>query len=106
MKKLSLPLLVTLFLVFCNLTLSCALMPERTLSALNQPAAAAAEEAAASYLLRTEDGRVCVYRSGVLVLRTEIDVSLLPAADRAALEDGIIADSSVELATYLEDFGS
>ncbi len=78
---------------------------------LSPAAALAAAEAEAEgdgggYLLLAVDGKVCVYQDGALLMRTEIDVALLPAADRADLAVGIHAEDAFALAAYLEDFGA
>ena len=47
-----------------------------------------------------------VSRGGEIVIRTDIDVRTLPAADREALEDGILLSDAQALARLLEDYGS
>ncbi len=105
----------TLLLAACvtalNLTLAAALAPRAESADLSPAAALAAAEAEAEgdgggYLLLAVDGKVCVYQDGALLMRTEIDVALLPAADRADLAVGIHAEDAFALAAYLEDFGA
>lgn len=108
MKKYRFALLIAATITALNLTFASALaanQPEPSPSAqavLN----AAIKDEDAGFLLLAVDGKVCVYQSGVLLLRTDIDVSLLPAADRRDLAAGIRAGTAHELAGYLEDFGA
>ena len=43
---------------------------------------------------------------GEVVIRTDIDIRTLPAADREALEQGILLSDTEALAKLLEDYGS
>lgn len=67
-----------------------------------------AKSGRAQYLLREENGRVAVFRSGENRPEyfTGIETALLRRADRAMLEKGIPAEDRTELLTLLEDLGS
>ncbi|MCD8366472.1 MAG: hypothetical protein LUC48_00365 [Clostridiales bacterium] len=107
MNKHRLTLLLTACVTALNLTLAAALTPQAESADLSPAAAPVATEAdSGGYLLLAVDGKVCVYQDGALLMRTEIDVSLLPAADRADLAAGIHAADAFALAAYLEDFGA
>lgn len=58
------------------------------------------------YIAQAEEGRLVVSRGGEIVIRTDIDVRTLPAADREALADGIVLADAEALARLLEDYGS
>ena len=62
--------------------------------------------AAAPYIAQSVSDRLVVSRGGEIVLRTEIDVRTLPAADREALADGVVLPDAASLARLLEDYGS
>ena len=62
--------------------------------------------AAAPYIAQSVSDRQVVSRGGEIVLRTEIDVRTLPAADREALADGVVLPDAASLARLLEDYGS
>ena len=47
-----------------------------------------------------------ISRGGEVVIRTEIDTRTLPAADRDALEEGVVLADTEALAKLLEDYGS
>ncbi len=108
MNKHRLTLLLPACVTALNQTLAAALPPQAESADLSNAAAApvAAEADSDGYLLLAVDGKVCVYQDGALLMRTEIDVSLLPAADRADLAAGICAADAFALAAYLEDFGA
>ncbi|MCC8099932.1 MAG: hypothetical protein LIO78_07720 [Clostridiales bacterium] len=112
MNKHRITLLLSACVTALNLTLAAALISQAKSADLS-PASAAlvsaeaeAEGDGSSYLLLAVDGKVCVYQDGTLLLRTGIDVALLPAADRADLAAGIYAEDAFALAAYLEDFGA
>lgn len=63
-------------------------------------------ENATEFLLKNQDGEVCVYADETLVSRTGIPVRSLPEQDREALETGIQAKGERALAALLEDFGA
>lgn len=112
MNKQRLALLLTALVTALNLTLAASLSRQRearavpAVSAASAAGVSAAGEESGGYLLLAVDGRVCVYQDGELLLETMIDVSLLPAADRADLATGIHASDAYALAAYLEDFGA
>ena len=62
--------------------------------------------AAAPYIAQSVSDRLVVSRGGEIVLRTEIDVRTLPAADREALADGVVLPDAASLARLLVDYGS
>ncbi len=110
MNKHRIALLLSACVTALNLTLAAALI-QRAESADLPPITAAAaptadEAGSGGYLLLAVDGEVCVYQDGALLLQTGIDVTLLPAADRADLAAGIHAEDAFALAAYLEDFGA
>ncbi len=111
MNKRRLTLLLTACVTALNLTLAAALSPQAESADFSPSAASAAAPTAdvgdsGGYLLLAVEGKVCVYQDGALLMETGIDVSLLPAADRADLAAGIHASDAVALASYLEDFGA
>lgn len=124
MKRIRVALLITVLAVSLNLTAASALsaqpqsQPQETASAQSaSPAQASSAPAegptpvtsgavSGDFLLLDVDGRLCVYEGEVLLMKTAIDINSLPASDRAALAAGIHADTSEELASYLEDFGA
>lgn len=110
MNKRRLTLLLTACVTALNLTLAAALSPQAESADFSPSVASAAPTAdegeSGGYLLLAVEGKVCVYQDGVLLMETGIDVSLLPAADRADLAAGIHASDAVALASYLEDFGA
>lgn len=108
MKQYRFVLLAAAAVTAFNLTLASALAANQEHTAQSaQPAApVSASSEYSGYLLLDVDGKVCVYQSGDLLLETDIDVSLLPAADRLDLASGIQAETAGALAAYLEDFGA
>lgn len=71
-----------------------------------QPVPIPEEEPPTLYVLRAQDGELCVFRNGELLRRTGVKTSALPAEDRAALENGISATSQQALTSLLEDLCS
>ena len=68
-----------------------------------------AGEAGGGFVLRESDGHVAIYyadfdRTPAIV--TEIEVRLLPSADRALLAGGLPVETREELMILLEDLGS
>lgn len=57
-----------------------------------------------SFCLRMVEDRVGVYADGRLISTLDVSVSLLPAADREALAQGIAVNSAEELVTIIQDF--
>ena len=55
---------------------------------------------------QSENGLLVVSHGGEVVIRTDIDIRTLPAADREALEQGILLSDTEALAKLLEDYGS
>ncbi len=62
----------------------------------------------AGFILRADNGTVCVFdaASGTLLRRTDAAVSFLPADDRRQLENGLFFGSLSELTTATEDYCS
>lgn len=60
----------------------------------------------APYVAQSENGLLVVSHGGEVVIRTDIDIRTLPAADREALEQGILLSDTEALAKLLEDYGS
>ena len=58
------------------------------------------------FYARCENGLLVVSHGGEVVIRTDIDTRTLPAADREALEQGILLSDTEALAKLLEDYGS
>lgn len=58
------------------------------------------------YLIRANEGVVCVYRDGTLIYKTTIPVASLPEEDRKNLAEGIEVDDETEMHQLLEDFGA
>lgn len=93
-------------LLFCAAALASVFFAARAGLA---PAAApviAAAEPVPPYIAVSEGDRLIVTRGGETVLRTAIDTRTLPAADRAALAEGIELPDIASLARLLEDYGS
>lgn len=67
-----------------------------------------AKGARAEFMLREEDGRIAVYRSGErsAAQLTDIETAILRRADRAMLARGIPAENMDEVLSLLEDLGS
>lgn len=63
-------------------------------------------EEAHRYLIRTVDGKVCIFQGEELILETGVSAALLPRQDREALAQGIEVESREELTALLEDLGS
>ena len=70
------------------------------------PAAMPVSTAEIPYVAQTEDHLLVISRGGEVVIRTEIDTRTLPAADRDALEEGVVLADAEALAKLLEDYGS
>ena len=70
------------------------------------PAAVPVSAAQAPYVAQSEGGRLVISHDGEVVMRTDIDTRALPAADREALEQGILLSDTEALAKLLEDYGS
>ena len=62
--------------------------------------------AEAPYVAQSENGLLVVSHGGEVVIRTDIDIRTLPAADREAIEQGILLSDTEALAKLLEDYGS
>ena len=77
-------------------------------SMLVSPASAADDGPQPKYLLRRYDGMVAVFLpdSAEPEYVTDAPVSMLPAADRAAIETGLPVYSEEELTRFLEDYCS
>lgn len=58
------------------------------------------------YILRAQDGEICVYENDQLVLHTGVAVASLPTSDQTLLDGGIAASSPAELTQLLEDLTS
>ena len=91
-------------ILFCILALVSAFFAARAWFAPDSVPASA--PSASPYIAQSASGRLVVSRGGEVVLRTEIDVRSLPAADREALADGIVLPDAEALARLLEDYGS
>lgn len=70
------------------------------------PDAVPVSAAEAPYVAQSENGLLVVSHGGEVVIRTDIDIRTLPAADREALEQGILLSDTEALAKLLEDYGS
>ncbi|MCI7124651.1 MAG: hypothetical protein MR935_00385 [Agathobaculum sp.] len=92
-------------LLACALALCCALGAAYAWLAQPRPAVPAAATGE-PYVARSEGGAVVVSRGGRTVIRTDIDVRVLPQADREALSRGISLPDAEALAKLLEDYGS
>lgn len=58
------------------------------------------------FCLRETEGRIAVYTAdGALIQVTDYSAALLPAADRAALGEGIYASTWQDVMKLLQDFG-
>lgn len=69
------------------------------------PAAAETAGTAHVFVLRSYDGKIGVFtEEGYLIRTVDADLRLLPAADRAALEEGIRTTSWKELLARIEDY--
>lgn len=75
-------------------------------SARIEQAAALAEKEPIGFVLRTYEGKVALFRenSQKPYQILDIEVYLLPEADRQALEEGILAEDETELRKILEDW--
>ena len=74
--------------------------------AYGTPGAVPVSAAVAPYVAQSENGLLVVSHGGEVVIRTDIDIRTLPAADREALEQGILLSDTEALAKLLEDYGS
>lgn len=75
-------------------------------SAYFTPDAVPVSATEAPYVAQSENGLLVVSHGGEVVIRTDIDIRTLPAADREALEQGILLSDTEALAKLLEDYGS
>lgn len=66
------------------------------------------EEKDDTYLLKTNNGQLCVYLkvNGQLIMNTETNVSVLPKEDQELLKKGIGVKDEIELQQALEDYCS
>ncbi len=64
------------------------------------------DTASSPWVLRSEDGEICVLREGEIVIHTGVSTALLPRQDRQALETGIPVEDEQALSALLEDLGS
>ena len=74
-----------------------------------EPPQASEAQPAEKFLLKLNNGKVCVYRydnQNELIIATEIEENTLPEADRQTLRQGVVANDNKELTMFLEDFGS
>lgn len=80
----------------------------RELSALRETLAAIPTRTAREYLIRTAPGGIGIYNGAGTVLYEllSVDVTTLPAADRAMLEAGIIVTGEAALCAICADYTS
>ena len=58
------------------------------------------------YNIKSENGRIVVYRGGELLMRTDTAVNTLPKRDQKQLLYGIVAYSKQEMERVLQDYCS
>lgn len=93
-------------LLFCAAALASVFFAARAGLAPAAAPVSAAAEPVPPYIAVSEGDRLVVTRGDETVLRTAIDTRTLPAADRAALAEGIELPDIASLARLLEDYGS
>lgn len=85
-----------------------ALIPESKLEAMSPEPLSISEEQETPmiYILKTDEGELCIFQGKTLIQRTGVAVSTLPEDDRFSLEAGICASSEEALTSLLEDLCS
>lgn len=104
MKKLI--LIFGAFSIICVIVSSVADMKIQSINEPTEATVAASEAADNIYTVKSENGKIVVYKGDTLYLRTDTAVSTLPKPDQTQLLYGISVSSKEQMQDILNDYCS
>lgn len=104
MKKLI--LIFGAFSIICVIVSSVADMKIQSINEPTEATVAASEAADNIYTVKSENGKIVVYKGNTLYLKTSTAISTLPKLDQKELLYGITATSKEEMIKILEAYCS